>query len=352
MSHVDSKYSKTYVTTYKELVFIFLVFVVILIILYPKDLLKEKILAEETNYDLSMLYLKNLIQQDPNNESLMLILAEQSLKSGNKHLSLRLLELLLRSENENHLKRATTISYDLKKDDYYYFKEEKEQLEQKEKLRELFLSIMEKKMYEEEDTDKWYQESVFLEEYKYMYIFIDKKLALEPDNISLLKQAYYIAIKLKYKKESLKHASRLAELDTVDKDKWLMDKYYILMENHLYARAEKLLKENGKKSEEWKGKSADFYFLRKSFIRASENYMELSNKADTYAKKKDYFLKAINALQAGNHFKVAGALAFKHQKTFIHDREMRKYFLKLYVSIGDLEKASYLSNKILEKEIR
>ena len=84
MSHVDNEIEKVYVATYKELIFTFIVFSIILIVLYPKDLLKEQILAEKSNYDLSMLYLENLLDHDPNNESLMLILAEQSLRTGKK----------------------------------------------------------------------------------------------------------------------------------------------------------------------------------------------------------------------------------------------------------------------------
>lgn len=351
MSHVDKEYSKIYVMTYKEIIFTFLVFVVVLFVLYPKDLLKEQILSEKSNYDLSMLYLKNLIEHDPQNEGLMLILAEQSLKNGNKDLSLRLLELLLRSENVEYRHKATLLSYDLKKDDYFYFKEEADQLEQKEKLRALFLTIMKERMYSLEQTDKWYEESIFLENYKYMYLFVNKKLLQEPNDIELLKQAYYISTRLKRNNDSLGYATRLANIDTVDKEKWLMDKYYILMDNHMYDEAEKLLKENAKDSNEWKNQSADFYFLRKSFVKASNEYMVLSNKAKTYSEKKEYFIKAVKSLQAGSHNQMAAALAYKYENSFISDTQMRKYLLKLYIAVGDLEKASLLSSKILNKEI-
>ena len=135
MSIVDSEHSRNYVVTYKELIFTFSVFVVILFVLYPKDLLKEQILSEKSNYDLSMLYLKNLLEHEPENESLMLILAEQSLRSGKRDLSLRLLNLLLKSKNTEYRHKATLLSYELKKDNYYYFKDADKQAQAKEELR-------------------------------------------------------------------------------------------------------------------------------------------------------------------------------------------------------------------------
>jgi len=349
MSHVDNEYAKTYVVTYKELIFIFLVFVVVLFVLYPKDLLKEQILSEESNYDLSMLYLKNLIKQEPNNESLMLILAEQSLRSGKKDLTLRLLELLLRSKNQEHREKATLLSYDLKKDDYFFFKEEADQKKQKEVLRQLFLSIMKNKMYTEDDTDKWYSESLFLEEYKYMYIFLVKKLQTQPNDIDLLKQAYYVAVRLKNDKAALEYVSRLANVDGVDKEKWLEDKFYILMSNKYYAKAEEILRSQEDGSPEWKKKYAEFSFMKKSFMEASNKYMNLFKHSNSYSDKKEYFKKALNALEAGNYRRESINLSAKYENYFIADASMRKYLLKFYIRTDALNQAAKFSEKILDK---
>ena len=130
MSYVDNKHEKVYVITYKELIFLFVSFIIILIILYPKDRIKEQILAENSNYDLSMLYLENILEHEQDNEELLLTLAQKSLKLGKKDLSLRLLELVLKSENDDYRNRATMLSYDLKKDDYFYYKSKRRQLVQ------------------------------------------------------------------------------------------------------------------------------------------------------------------------------------------------------------------------------
>ena len=123
MSSVNN--SKEYVASYKELIITFLVFCIILFMLYPKDLIKEQILAENSNYDLSMLYLKNMLKNDPSNESLMLLLASQSLRSGKKDLAYKLLELLHNSKDKTVRYKAFRESYILAKEDYFYFEFQK-----------------------------------------------------------------------------------------------------------------------------------------------------------------------------------------------------------------------------------
>ncbi len=352
MSYVDNVHKKNYVVTYKELVFIFVVFCVILFVLYPKDLLKDQILSEKSNYDLSMLYLKNLIEHEPENEELMLILAEQSLRTGKKDLSLRLLELLLESENEDYKNRATLLTYELKKDDYFYYKDKDKKAVEKEKLRKMFLNIMDAKLYSLEESKKWYEEALFFENYKYMYIFIGDVLAQDPNNIALIKQAYYISTALSHKNDSLKYIAQLAEKDSAQRSKWLKARYSMQLKYRLYNEAEVLLKKHSKNNIEWKNRYAEFSLMRKSYKKSSALYMELYNQTQGYTDKRAYFYKALNALQAGNYLKEASHLARKYEKHYISDADARKYILKLYMATGYLDYASSLSSKILKKEMQ
>jgi len=352
MSYVDNKHEKLYVVTYKELLFTFVVFCVILFVLYPKDLLKDQILSEKSNYDLSMLYLENLIEHDPKNEELMLILAEQSLRTGKKDLSLRLLELLLKSENKDYHTKAILLSYDLQKDDYFYFKDEDKKRVEKEKLRVLFNNIINEKLYLESETDRWYDEAIFFEDYQVMYLFISEKLSKEPENIALLKQAYYISTELSHKNDSLKYISLLAQKDEADKERWLEAKYYMLLEYKLYKDANLLLQENTNSSVEWKNRYAEFKLMRKDYKGSASIYIELFNSTKEYSQKKNYFYKSINALQAGEYLNRAARLARKYENYYIRDKEVRKYLLKLYMATGHLDYAASLSNKILRKEMR
>lgn len=350
MHYVDSGHTKNYVVTYKELAFMFIVFCTILVVLYPKDLLKEQILSEKSNYDLSMLYLRTLLEHDPENESLMLILAEQSLRSGKKDLSLRLLDLLLSSKNQNYRNKATLLSYELKKDDYYYIKDERLLYEQKEALRKLFLNIVSHEMYTEENIDYWYNESIFLQEDAAMYVFVKKKLLKDESNIALLEVAYYLSSKFRKPEESWKFMELLSKYDEARKDKWLLDGYYMLINNQRYDKAQELLFERADKSPEWKMRLAEFLLMRQQYVKASNFYMEMFEATNEYGQKKKYFMQAMHALQAGNEMQRIAALAKAHEALFIKDVEVRKFLLKVYLATGNLDAAVVLSKKILQRE--
>ena len=165
MSYVDNnkedEFEEVYVVTYKELIFISAVFIVILIVLYPKDLIKQEIRSENSNYDLSMLYLKDLIEHSPKDESLKLILAEQSLRSGKKEQSLELLNKLIFSKNIKRRNKALLLSYELRKSGYFDIEIKFKQQKERKILKELFKHIYSKKLYDEKYLDKWYSEAVF-----------------------------------------------------------------------------------------------------------------------------------------------------------------------------------------------
>jgi len=355
MSHVDSEIEKVYVATYKELIFTFIVFSIILIVLYPKDLLKEQILAEKSNYDLSMLYLENLLEHDPNNESLMLILAEQSLRTGKKDLSLRLLELLLYSEIDEYRNKATLLSYDLKKDDYYYLKTEKEKESQKESLSKLLFSIYTQKMYDEEDSLKWYEESRFLEQNVLAYQFLQFALKKDPTNPELLESGYYYAIEFKDYSKAISYNELLILYDKENQDKWVMSRYYTFLKAKEYDKAEKILLSQYERSQDKKKylkKLADFYLMRKSYKKSSQMYMDFYEESSSYKEKRGYYFKAVDALRAGNYLDESAELAHRYENQYLGDAKVRKYLLKLYMASGNLDYAARLSKKVLTKELR
>jgi hypothetical protein len=352
MSIVDNEHKKNYVATYKELIFTFVVFVVILFVLHPKDLLKQQIASEKSNYDLSMLYLKDLLKHSPDDESLMIILAEQSLRSGDKAQSIKLLGKLIKSKDKDLRDKALLLSYELQKDNYYYIKDEKKRLEAKENLRKLFQTIYYQNLYDKNDIDRWYNEAVFLDESVPMYFFLQEKIAKDPSNIDLLEKAYYLSVKFHRPKESVKYIKLLIRYDTDRTEKWLLDNYYMLINSKNYAMVEDFLENQSKNSLDWKEKSADYYLMRQSFKKASGKYIELYNKTKDYTKRKGYFVKAVRALQAGNYLQESADLAHKYENYYIHDKEVRKFLLKVYLGTANLEYASALSKKILRRGLK
>ena len=352
MKKTDDGDTKVYIATNKELAFIFVVFLAILFVLHPKDLIKEQILREKSNYDLSMLYLKNILEQEPDNEEVMLLLAQQSLTSGNKDLSLKLLELLLQSKDKDIRTRVTFLSYDLLKDDYHFLKDEKQKEDLKKRLKALMAQIVKDDVYTEEDLKKWYAEAIFLDYDEAKYVFVKKLLAKDERNITLLKDAYYLSVKLGYKDDTTDYIHSLAQYDLDRQEAWQRDEYYTLIHHKQYDRAEVLLQVYAETSLKWKNTLAEFYMMRKKYKKTSEIYVHLFNMTDDYDLKKHYFIKAVQALQGGNYLNESAKFARSYESYYAKDKEVRNFLLKLYMATGHLDYAYILSQQILTKEIK
>jgi len=340
-----------YVITYKELVFTFAIFTLILFVLYPKDLLKEQVVSEKANYDLSVLYLKNLLKHDPSNEKLMLALAKKAMEGGKKDLALRLLALLLHSKNQKFQFEATLLSYKIAKEDYFYFKTTAAKQRQKEKLLTLFLNIVNQKMYKAKDLKKWYGEAQFLNADIIAYNFLKELYKKEPENIKYLTQLYYFSLKYKKNKEAMAYLDTLLLKDKKHYFKWLKQKYYILLDAKRYKDVEKLLISAAHKESTFKELLATFYIMQKEYIKSSNVYQGLCKNATEYTKKKLFFKKAVSALQGGRHLTRAAHLARRYENYFINDKSMRTYLLKLYLATGKLDYAYSYAKKIMNTKM-
>lgn len=81
-------------------------------------------------------------------------------------------------------------------------------------------------------------------------------------------------------------------------------------------------------------------------------YIELFYKTKDYNKRKEYYFKAVRALQAGNYLQESADLAHRYENFYLHDKEVRKFLLKVYIGTSNLDYASSLSKKILRGETR
>jgi len=350
MYHVDSKYEKTYVVTKKELLFLIIIFTSILLFLYPKSLLKQQIASENSNYDLSMLYLKNLLLHSPNDESLMLLLAEQSLKNGERDKSLELLTVLQFSKNKKRRKKAILLAYELYKLNYNDSIDKKYRESIQKKLKKLFYLIFKDKLDKKNDYNLWYNEAIFNKHHQAIYYYLKKKLRYEPTNISLIKNAYFISSSLGNKDETIKYIKQLIQYDKKNYNKWVEAYYYLLINSKEFKRAELLLKGQIKRLPLWNKKLADFYFMRQKFKQASIKYIKLFHITKKYKEKRAYYFKAIQALQAGNLIQESVSLAKKYENNYIKDKKVKKFLLQLYIATGHLNDGANLSNKILKNE--
>ncbi len=349
MSYANNK--KIYVATYKEIIIGFLVFCIILIILYPKDTLTKQILAEQSNYDLSVLYLKNMLKNDPSNETLMLNLAQQAFRAEKKDLSFRLLELLRNSKERQTRQKAYKLSYKIAKEDYFYLKEKNRTKELKAKYRQLqklFHIIISQNFYKQSELKELYKESYFLNDEQDSYLLVKKLLQQNPNDIKLLSDAFYLAYTLKDYKQSMFYLDRLALLDKQNNKKWLDERYYLLTKHYSYKETEAFIITHAQNSSYWRKKLISFYLQHKKYKKVAQLYMNQFKHTPEYTKRRDLWLKAIKTLQAGGHHKDAVRLGYRYENYFIKDKKARITLLKLYISANELQRAKRLSTKLLK----
>ena len=340
------------VTTYKELIIAFVVFTLVLVALYPKNLLEEHILRENSNYDLSMLYLENMLKNDPTNEKLMLSLATQSLRSGRKDLAAKLLALLHKSEDPQILYKAYRESYALEKEDYFYFLAKKEIKEQKKHfktLTRLFDTISSEHYYSNEEYDYMLNESLFLRKPEQAFYFALAKKDENRVEIAQMEKVYYLALEQNNLDYSLKAVDLEVSQDKQHQKKWREAKYYLLVKFYSRDEVVSYIKTKTQKSHFWKEKLAEYYFSQKEFKNSADIYMEGLHGSSDYEEQKFYFKKTIDTLAAGRQKNDVLRVAKRYENHFFHDKSMRKYLLKTYIANGKPEYAAALSKKILQR---
>ncbi|PHQ90300.1 MAG: hypothetical protein COB42_05350 [Sulfurimonas sp.] len=353
MSSVN--YKKKYVVTYKEIVLIFITFSIILFVLYPRDFLMKQILNEKDNYDLSMLYLKNMLKNDPTNEVLMLTLTKQSLATGKKDLSIKLLELLKNSKNKEVREETYLLTYKLLKDDYFYLESinsVKRLQSTSLQLKELMNLIIKTPIKSNEDLEELYQETQFLNDTKNAYILLKKLLEIHPNNLAWNKDAFYLSSELSYKKEAMFYINKLVALDKKNSLQWQESKYYFLLKDSNYSKSETFLKTKSKHSIFWKKKLISFYEYNQKYKNVAKIHMQSFTNTSVKKQQRYHWLKAVNALKYGQHTRGALALASKYEDYFIQDKRARIGLLNLYLSLNELQKANALSKKILKRKLQ
>jgi hypothetical protein len=344
-----------YVATYKEIFIGFIAFILILIVLYPKELLHKQILSENANYDLSMLYLQNMLANDPTNEQLMLNLAQQSLRGNKRDLAYRLLKLLKKSKKTDIRQKAYQLSYEIAKEDYFYLLHDKKNGEAEklfQELQALNRYIILKHYYKQDNLAELYKEAVFAKNDTLAYNILKQLLQKEPYNIKYIEDIYYLALNLHKYTEALHYSEQLSRYDIANTKKWKEAEYFILYKYISKKKAEDFLMQEAKHSLLWLERLAQLQLGQKFYKASSHSYMQLFQRSKNYNKKVHYWLMAMKVLQQGNYLKEATKIGRKYQKKFLQNREVRIYLLKLYLANNDAKSADNLAKQILKLKLK
>ena len=342
MLHVNKR---EYVISYTEVIVLFLLFLGILIILNPRNMLEKQILAEKRNYDLTVAYLENMLRIDPNNTELILKLAKISFQSQNIDLANRLLNVLRNSDQTKHIKEVYLLDYNIVKNSYYTADSDYKKSLKKE-WKKILHNIIRHKAFDAEIIETLYQDALYLKDYDTVLTLTDLMIANGTDTLEKVQNAYYITINLKQYDRAQKYLDILKKRSKKSV-KWLEAQYYLYRYRSEHKKAKSLLLDLAKQSYKFKELLAQLYLQEKKYTKASTVYLELMNAFTSKTLQKEYLLKAISTLQAGNRQKDLVRLVKRYENRYLNDVQMTRKFMKIYLSADALSAASKLAKKRL-----
>jgi len=340
---------KVKVITYAEIIGLILVFIAVLVLLYPKKMLEKQLLAESSNYDLTETYLENMLRIEPSNRALMFQMAHMAYKRGKLDLALRLVNLLLKDASKTEKDSLYRLEYYILKQEYLYAKSSR-QASIKPQLISLKNKIHSFDLSKESERKFWFDEMLWLKDYKRALDLSNKIVSMVPKNTYWLSQRYELAVRLG--REDIMHRV-LSELLLTDKDNHL----YWLRQALKLAKDTKNLKEEAIYEAELDGVTLETSLIKKAklalqsglYLQASDSYMMLYEHTDNQEKRKEYLLKALDILLQGDLVQERIETIQSVEDDFLNDPEMMKYFLHTYLAADKLDLAVALSHKLLQK---
>lgn len=335
------------VVSYLEAAIVFCIFAFILYVLYPKDMLEKQVLSENKNYDLTAIYLENMLRLEPENKELTVALIESSIKSGKFDLALKMIAVLEKESFDLPAEALISYRFEALKVRYFSSNEKRFQKETISQLQMLLTEVIEDKHYMPESLEYWYKGAREFSINKEALFFLYK--LLEKEETSLwLKECFYLSADIKDEKMQEDCLVRLRQIDASHYNEWTQTAYYLAVESGKIEQALALLKDMASKSVKWRIELAKFYVKLKHYKKASSEYMVLYKTSRSASDKKRYLLKALEALQYGSLMDEAAVLARKYEALYYRDKEMSGVFIRLYLSGNKLEDAKRVSIKRLK----
>ncbi len=335
------------VVSYIEAVLVFCIFAFVLYVLYPKDMLEKQVLSESKNYDLTAIYLENMLRLEPENKELTTALIEASIKNGKFDLALKMIAVLEKESFDIPGEILISYRFEALKAKYFSTNEKRFQKETISQLQTLLNEVIEDKHYMSETLEYWYTGAREFSLNKQALFFLYKLLE-EEETALWLKECFYLSSDIKDEKMQESCLKRLRQIDASHYNEWTQTAYYLAVEAGEIERAIVLLKEMASKSVKWRMELAKFYIELKDYKKASSEYMVLYKGSSSASDKKKYLLKALKSLQYGSLMDEAVVLARKYEALYYRDKEMSGVFIRLYLAGNKLEDAKRVSIKRLK----
>jgi hypothetical protein len=253
-----------------------------------------------------------------------------------------MITLLEKDADKEHLQELIGFRFEALKVKYFSTNEKKYQDEVKTEIRALLDEVIADEYYDDMSLEYWYTGSREFSLNTPALFFLYRLLEREERSV-WLEECFYLSADLKDEKMQKECLMKLRTIDVSRYEKWTVEAYYLAVHEGEIDRAVALLKDMATRSKKWREELAKFYVEIKRYQESSSEYMVLYKAASSAQEKKQYLLKALQALQYGSLMDEATILARKYEGLYYKDKQMSRVFIKLYLAAGKLDDAKRVS---------
>ncbi len=333
------------VVTNLEIFLLFFSFLGILFLLYPKESLQKQVLAEKSNFDLTAIYLQNLMKLNPKDRELILVMAKTLYQQKKYDLAINLLKILNENPDKKIAEDAILLHLQINNT---RLEEEKNELvlqKIKDENSKLLKSIVYSKHKDENTSKTLYYAALSsgdkesaLKFNKSILDFVEKQ-----ERIKWFKNYHYLANDLNEIQEDIYALKVLIKEDKNESKMWLNTLSPLLDKDIDLENLAKELDLN-------KATLASLYISKNKNSKAVVIYKQLYKDEKNLKNKREIFIKIINMYKANNNTKSAAKFAKVYEDLYLKDSKMTNMLLKLYLEAERADFAKNLSIKIIKQK--
>jgi hypothetical protein len=331
-----------------EIAVLFIAFLVVLFFLFPKGKLEQHILQERSNYDLTAIYLQNLIRLQPDNSELVLSMANTLYQQEKYHLALNLLDVLSHDTDPKIQQKAILTHLNINK-----IRADKEKDPNKKAIfiREndlLLQSISHQQFTDINNSKTLYYAALSIGDKQSALNFNATILPLVQgeEAIKWSENLHYLAAELNNKKEDKKALKFLIKHNKPNQKRWLDALIPLLNDKDDIPTLGDELKLEGEQL-------ANFYLANKHITPATDLYQTLYEQEKNKETKTALLLKMISIFRMHNQSAKAANIVRAYEDDYLDNQTVTKKLLKLYLEANHADYAKALSLKIIQqKDIR
>ncbi len=341
MSHADKQFE---VATYGETLFIAAIFIFVLIVLYPKAMLQEQILAESKNYDLTTAYLRNMIKLEPQNDELLVRLTKLSIERGKLDLGGELLSVLRQSNVPALIEQRRLLEYRLLKAERALHVAIEEQNKIDDTLRALMAQAAAEGVKDIDLAKVWFEEAMKLEEPHHALAFLS--VLTRSNEPYWLEQCLYLAGSLGAYDQQFECVEALLRHDGAHHRQWLLARYHVALASERKDRAIESALELALDEPRYYNEAAMLYAALGDYEAAADLMLA------RYRESGDVriLLRALDWLRSGGLKRRLVEVMHAYEERYLDDPKVSNAFMRIYLASEQLEEARRLASKVLRRQ--